>query len=82
MSVLWIFTSRSMPKELSFLSVASFLKWTQATRVRLADVTKLLPPYAATYDPTVVASMGKVNAALGLTGAGGGFYNPADPEQP
>jgi len=45
-------------------------------------VTKLLPPYALTYDPTVVATMGKVNQQLGLTGAGGGYYNPADPEQP
>ena len=27
-------------------------------------------------------NLGKVNQQLGLTGAGGGFYNPADPEQP
>jgi len=64
------------------VSVADFLNWTQGAKTQLADVTKLLPPYALTYDPTVVASMGKVNAALGLTGAGGGYYNPADPEQP
>jgi cytochrome c oxidase subunit 2 len=61
--------------------VADFLSWTQAAKTQLADVTKLLPPYALTYDPTAL-NMGKVNAALGLTGAGGGFYNPADPEQP
>jgi cytochrome c oxidase subunit 2 len=64
------------------VSVADFLHWTQGAQTQLADVTKVLPPYALTYDPTVVANMGKVNAALGLTGAGGGFYNPADPEQP
>ncbi len=64
------------------LSVPAFLPWTQTTKVQLADVTKLLPPYAVTYDPTVVNSMGAVNTKLGLTGAGGGFYNPADPEQP
>ena len=63
------------------VSVADFLTWTQTAKTQLADVTKLLPPYALTYDPTAI-NMGKVNAALGLTGAGGGFYNPADPEQP
>jgi cytochrome c oxidase subunit II len=64
------------------VSVPDFLSWTHSTAIQLAAVTKLLPPYALTYDPTVVASMGKVNQQLGLTGAGGGFYNPADPEQP
>ena len=64
------------------LTDSNFMAWTQTESVKLASVTKLLPPYALTYDPTLVSSMGKVNAALGLTGAGGGFYNPADPEQP
>ena len=63
------------------LSVADFLKWTQTARVQLAAVTKILPPYALTYDPTTIPA-GKVNTALGLTSAGGGYYNPADPEQP
>jgi cytochrome c oxidase subunit II len=63
------------------MSDAGFMAWTKATAVQLASVTKLLPPYALTYDPTSL-NLGKVNAALGLTGAGGGFYNPADPEQP
>ena len=64
------------------MTTANFQAWAQSTETKMADVTKLLPPYADTYDPSVVATMGKVNAALGLTGAGGGFYNPADPEQP
>ncbi len=63
------------------LSVADFLKWTQTAKVQLAAVTKILPPYALTYDPTTIPA-GKVNTALGLTSAGGGYYNPADPEQP
>jgi cytochrome c oxidase subunit 2 len=63
------------------VSVSDFLNWTHATATQLASVTKLLPPYALTYDPTVI-NMGKVNQQLGLTGAGGGYYNPADPEQP
>jgi len=45
-------------------------------------VTKMLPPYAATYDPTDIASLGKVLVQLGIGGAGGGYYNPNDPEQP
>ena len=64
------------------LTDANFMAWTQAQSVKLASVTKLLPPYALTYDPTTVSTLGKVNVALGLTGAGGGYYNPADPEQP
>jgi cytochrome c oxidase subunit 2 len=64
------------------MSVADFMNWAQATRTQLADVTKLLPPYADFYDPTTIATLGKVNVKLGLVGAGGGYYNPADPEQP
>ena len=50
--------------------------------MRIALASRLLPPYATTYDPTNISTLGKVNTELGLTGAGGGFYNPADPEQP
>jgi cytochrome c oxidase subunit 2 len=63
------------------MSDADFLAWTKATQVKMASVTKILPPYALTYDPTIIPA-GKINQALGLTSAGGGFYNPADPEQP
>jgi hypothetical protein len=58
------------------------LQWAQTTKTQLADVTKLLPPYADSYDPTTISTLGKVNVKLGLVGAGGGYYNPADPEQP
>jgi cytochrome c oxidase subunit II len=64
------------------MSDADFMAWTKTTATQLAAVTKLLPPYATTYDPTVVASMGKVNQQLGLTGGGGGYYSPGDPVQP
>jgi cytochrome c oxidase subunit 2 len=63
------------------VSVSDFMSWARSTETQLASVTKLLPPYALTYDPTTL-KLGKVNQELGLTGAGGGFYNPADPEQP
>jgi cytochrome c oxidase subunit II len=64
------------------LSVPAFVAWARLTAVRLAPLTKILPPYSLTYDPTTIPTLGKVLTQLGLTGAGGGFYNPADPEQP
>lgn len=64
------------------VSSSQFMTWAQQSQTQLASVTKLLPPYALTYDPTNLSNLGKVNTELGLTGAGGGFYNPADPEQP
>jgi cytochrome c oxidase subunit 2 len=63
------------------LTDSAFMTWTKTESAKLASVTKLLPPYALTYDPTTL-NLGPVNVALGLTGAGGGYYNPADPEQP
>ena len=64
------------------VTVAQFQAWALQTRAQLASLTKLLPPYALTYDPTEIATLGPVLVKLGLTGAGGGYYNPNDPEQP
>jgi cytochrome c oxidase subunit II len=64
------------------VSVSAFQAWAQQTETQLAKITAALPPYALTYDPTVVPVLGKVLVQLGLTGAGGGYYNPNDPEQP
>jgi cytochrome c oxidase subunit II len=64
------------------VSVSAFQAWAQQTETQLAKITATLPPYALTYDPTVVPVLGKVLTQLGLTGAGGGYYNPNDPEQP
>jgi cytochrome c oxidase subunit II len=64
------------------VSSAAFLTWAKTTEVKLASVTKLLPPYALTYDPTVIKTLGPVLVKLGLTGAGGGFYGPQVPVQP
>jgi cytochrome c oxidase subunit 2 len=64
------------------VTAGQFMIWAHQTRTQLASITKLLPTYALTYDPTDISDLGKVNTELGLTGAGGGYYNPADPEQP
>ncbi len=36
--------------------------------VQLADVTAILPPYATTYDPTVVPQINKAMAKAGIAG--------------
>jgi cytochrome c oxidase subunit 2 len=64
------------------VSAPAFQSWAQQTETQLASLTKELPPYSLTYDPTVVPTLGKVLGQLGLTGAGGGYYSPNDPEQP
>jgi cytochrome c oxidase subunit 2 len=61
---------------------AAFVIWARSTEARLARVTKLLPPYALTYDPTVIKTLGPVLVKLGLTGAGGGWFGPQVPAQP
>jgi cytochrome c oxidase subunit 2 len=61
---------------------SAFQSWAQQTETQLASVTKMLPPYSLTYDPTVIPQLGKILGQLGLTGAGGGYYSPNDPEQP
>jgi hypothetical protein len=45
-------------------------------------VTKILPPYATVYDPTVIPNIGKALIKLGITGANGYYYPPQDPYQP
>jgi len=64
------------------VTASAFQTWAQQTETQLTSVTKMLPPYAATYDPTDIANLGKVLVQLGIGGAGGGYYNPLDPEQP
>lgn len=64
------------------VSTSVFQSWATATRTRMTAVSKMLPPYALTYDPTQVAQMSKAMVAAGFTGAAGLYYPPTDPEQP
>ncbi len=64
------------------VSVAVFKAWAARTEVRLAAVTRILPPYASTYDPTVVPQINKAMAKAGIGGANGYYYPPNDPVQP
>jgi cytochrome c oxidase subunit II len=64
------------------VSVASFQSWAHQTETQLAAVTKILPPYATTYDPTVIPQINKAMAKAGIAGANGYYYPPNDPVQP
>jgi cytochrome c oxidase subunit 2 len=64
------------------VSPAAFASWASSTRTQLASVTKILPPYATTYDPTLIPNINKAMAKAGITGANGYYYPPQDPEQP
>jgi cytochrome c oxidase subunit 2 len=66
----------------SVMTQSAFQSWANASETHFADVTKLLPAYATTYDPTEIKQLGTVSVKLGLTGAGGGYYPPNDPSQP
>jgi cytochrome c oxidase subunit II len=64
------------------VSVAAFKAWADKTEVQLTAVTKMLPPYATSYDPTVVPQINKAMQKAGITGANGLYYPPQDPVQP
>ena len=65
------------------VSQADFQSWAAESQAQLASVTKILPPYALTYDPTVVPQLGQdLVKVAGITGANGYYYPPQDPVQP
>jgi cytochrome c oxidase subunit II len=64
------------------VSVSAFQAWAQKTETQLASITAMLPPYATTYDPTVIAQINKAMAKAGIAGANGYYYPPNDPVQP
>jgi cytochrome c oxidase subunit 2 len=64
------------------VSVTAFQAWTARTRAELASLTKILPPYALTYDANQVPQLGSVFHKAGLFGAGGNYYGSQYPVQP
>jgi cytochrome c oxidase subunit 2 len=67
------------------VTTAAFLAW--ATRTQSAErrqgVLAALPPYALSYDPTVIPQLGQqVVKVAGITGANGYYYPPSDPVAP
>jgi cytochrome c oxidase subunit II len=71
---------------------AAFQTWATGMRVREArlGILRELPPYALTYDPTVLPELGKTMVQVaGITGANGYYYpsqfqsgDPGDPVSP
>jgi cytochrome c oxidase subunit II len=64
---------------------AAFQAWARATELRehQQGVLAALPPYALTYDPTVVPQLGQeVVKVAGITGANGYYYPSSDPVSP
>jgi len=64
------------------VSVSAFKAWAAASKVQLAALTKILPPYSLTYDPNSVAQLGQAFVKAGLSGAGGNYYGAQYPVQP
>ncbi len=64
------------------VSVAAFQAWATQTETQLAPITAMLPPYATSYDPTVIPQINKAMAKAGIGGANGYYYPPNDPVQP
>ena len=66
------------------VSTAAFQVWATANEAvqRHNGLLAALPPYALSYDPTVIPQLGKVLVKLGITGAAGFYYPPSDPVTP
>jgi cytochrome c oxidase subunit 2 len=66
-------------------SATAFQTWARATELKehQAGVLAALPPYATSYDPTVVPQLGQeVVKVAGITGANGYYYPSTDPVAP
>jgi cytochrome c oxidase subunit 2 len=64
---------------------AVFLHWARSLQLTQArnGILNALPPYATTYDPTVVPQLGASIVKIdGITGGAGYYYPPQDPVTP
>ena len=64
---------------------SAFQAWASGVQAKEQSdgVLAALPPFALTYDPTVIPQLGKnLTKVVGITGAPGYFYGPANPVQP
>jgi cytochrome c oxidase subunit 2 len=64
------------------MSVGAFQVWARTSETRLAAITKILPPYALAYDPTVAPQMAKIMVQNGLGGGAGLSYPDNSPVSP
>ena len=64
---------------------SAFASWASGVQSKEQGngVLAALPPFAETYDPTVIPQLGKtLTTVIGITGAPGYYYGPANPVQP
>jgi len=64
---------------------SAFESWASGVQAREQSIGVLaaLPPFALTYDPTVIPQLGaNLVKVVGVTGATGYYYPPGDPVQP
>jgi cytochrome c oxidase subunit II len=67
------------------VSPATFMAWANGLRAKEARTGLLtsLPAYSLTYDPTEISTLGaSLTKVVGITGAPGYYYSPANPVQP
>jgi cytochrome c oxidase subunit II len=67
------------------VSQSGFQAWASGVQAKekANGVLAALPPYALTYDPTVIPQLGKnLPKVDGITGAAGYYYPPSDPVTP
>jgi len=67
------------------MSPTAFQSWASGVQSKEQSdgVLAALPPYALTYDPTVIPQLGKNLPKIdGITGAAGYYYPPSDPVTP
>jgi len=67
------------------VSQSAFAAWASGVRAteQSNGVLAALPPFALTYDPTVIPQLGKaLTQIVGVTGAPGYYYGPANPVTP
>ena len=64
---------------------AAFSTWARGLQLKQArnGILTALPPYATTYDPTVIPQLGAAIVKIdGITGGAGYYYPPQDPVTP
>jgi cytochrome c oxidase subunit 2 len=67
------------------VSQSAFESWASGVQAKEQAIGLLaaLPPYALTYDPTVIPQLGKAVVKIdGITGAAGYYYEPSNPVTP
>ena len=75
----------AMHNDGTVLSPSAFQTWATGVQAKEQSVGVLaaLPPYALTYEPTVIPQLGKNIVQIdGITGAAGYYYEPSNPETP